>query len=109
VPLLDVIRRYIHSTSKDLARSVDAVAPKLFPGIQGPVNSLYAEQKKAIAAPAIDAPESISYYRSGRAWVLVGPLDFKSSTASDEGAGWVRFPHPPADLARDAYRFHCPS
>jgi len=26
----------------------------------------------------------------------VAPLDFKSSMASDEGAGWVRFPHPPA-------------
>lgn len=34
----------------------------------------------------------------GRAWGLVAPLDFKSSTASDEGAGWVRFPHPPATV-----------
>jgi len=34
----------------------------------------------------------------------VAPLDFKSSTASDEGAGWVRFPHPPAtNLAFDIF------
>ena len=28
--------------------------------------------------------------------VLVGLLDFKSSSGPDEGPGWVRFPHPPA-------------
>jgi hypothetical protein len=34
----------------------------------------------------------------------VAPLDFKSSTASDEGAGWVRFPHPPASLIFQFYQ-----
>jgi len=33
---------------------------------------------------------------NGRAWRLVAPPDFKSGMVSDEEAGWVRFPHPPA-------------
>jgi len=59
-PSLDMIRRYIHSTSKDLAHTVDAVAAKYFPGSQNPVNGFCVEPEKAIAAPAIDASESIS-------------------------------------------------
>jgi hypothetical protein len=45
----------------------------------------------SISAPSSDFGNGLGFLRLNRNLLP----DFESGAASDEGAGWVRFPHPP--------------